>query len=91
VKESLSKMNFEILILHFKKKNCFDVSLKYFAFEILQLPDFFCWETRLFVVVSTILPLVKVHHDVTFCFCGFQSGGLEKKLKVLFERNLSFF
>jgi hypothetical protein len=31
VKESLPKINFEILILHFENKNCFDVSLKQFA------------------------------------------------------------
>jgi hypothetical protein len=28
VKEYLSRMNLEILILHFENKNCFDVSLK---------------------------------------------------------------
>jgi hypothetical protein len=37
MKKYLSRMNFEILILHFNNKNCFDVSLKQFAFEILQL------------------------------------------------------
>jgi hypothetical protein len=41
VKEYLSIMNLEILILHFENKNCFDVSLKQFAFEILQLSSFF--------------------------------------------------
>jgi uncharacterized protein YutD len=41
VEEYFSKMNFEILILHFKNINCFDVSLKQFAFEILQLSGFF--------------------------------------------------
>jgi len=41
VKENLSRMNLEILILHFENKNCFDVSLKAFAFEILQLLGFF--------------------------------------------------
>jgi len=39
-------MNFEILILHFENKNCFDVSLKYFAFENLQLPDYFFVEKQ---------------------------------------------
>jgi hypothetical protein len=43
-------MNFEILILHFENKNCFDVSLKAFAFEILQLLGFFL-EKRLFALV----------------------------------------
>jgi hypothetical protein len=37
VKEYGSRINLEILILHFENKNCFDVSLKQFAFEILQL------------------------------------------------------
>jgi hypothetical protein len=35
VKGYLSKVNIEILILHFENKNYFDVSLKQFAFEIL--------------------------------------------------------
>jgi len=50
VKEYLSRMNLEILILHFENKNCFDVSLKAFAFEILQLLGFFL-EKRLFALV----------------------------------------
>ena len=50
VKEYLSRMNLEILILHFENKNCFDVSLKAFAFEILQLLGFFL-EKRLFAFV----------------------------------------
>jgi hypothetical protein len=41
--------------------------------------------------VLAMFPLVKVHdHEVTFRFCGFQSEELEKKLKVLFEKNFSF-
>ena len=49
VKENGSRMNLEILILHFENKNCFDVSLKTFAFEILQLSFFL--EKRLFALV----------------------------------------
>jgi predicted RNase H-like nuclease len=41
--------------------------------------------------VSAILSLVKVHPEVTFCFYGFQSEELKKKLEVLFEKNLSIF
>jgi len=41
VKEYLLRMNLEILILHFENENCFDVSLKTFPFEILQLLGFF--------------------------------------------------
>jgi hypothetical protein len=43
-------MNLEILIFHFENKNCFDVSLKQYVFEILQLFGFFL-EKRLFVMV----------------------------------------
>jgi hypothetical protein len=41
VKEYGSKMNLEILILHFENKNYFDVSLKQFASEILHTPWLF--------------------------------------------------
>jgi hypothetical protein len=41
VKDYGSIMNLEILILHFENKNYFDVSLKQFAFEILQLLGYF--------------------------------------------------
>jgi len=41
VEEYLSRMNPEILLLHFENKNCFDASLKQFVFEILQLSVFF--------------------------------------------------
>jgi hypothetical protein len=45
VKKYLSRINLEILILHFENKNIFDVSLKQFAFVILQLPGyFFSWK-----------------------------------------------
>ena len=37
-------MNHEIWILHFENKNYFDVYLKQFAFEILQLPSYFSWK-----------------------------------------------
>jgi hypothetical protein len=43
-------MDLEILTLHFENKNCFDVSLKTFALEILQLLSFFL-EKRLFALV----------------------------------------
>jgi hypothetical protein len=41
VKGYVSGMNLEILMLYFENKNYFDVSLKQFAFEILQLPDYY--------------------------------------------------
>jgi hypothetical protein len=40
-------MNLEILILHFKDKNYFDVSLEQFAFEILQLFAYFFLEKEM--------------------------------------------
>jgi hypothetical protein len=41
VKEYGLRIKLEILILHFENKNCFEVSLKQFAFEILQLLGYF--------------------------------------------------
>ena len=38
-----------------------------------------------------ILSLVKVHHKVTLCFCGFQSERLKKKLKVFSQKKCLFF
>jgi len=44
-------MNLEILILHFENKNYFDVSLKHFAFEILQLLGYFISWKRDYLLV----------------------------------------
>jgi len=84
-------MNLEILILHFENKNCFDVSLKAFAFEILQLLGFFL-EKRLFALVfgDIVFGESTSWGDLLFLM-GFQSEGLEKQLEVLFEKNLSLF
>jgi hypothetical protein len=85
-----SRIKLEILILHFENKNCFDVSLKQFAFEILQLLGYFLsWERDYLLLCLVMRSSVKIHHEMTFI--GFQSEGLEKKLEVLFEKNLSFF
>lgn len=74
MKKFLSRINFEILILHFENKNCFIVSLKQFVFEILQLPvGFFFLKNGWFVLVLAILRLIKVHHEVTFYFIGFKA------------------
>jgi len=83
-------MNLEILILHFENKNCFDVSLKAFAFEILQLGFFL--EKRLFALVfgDIVFGESTSWGDLLFLM-GFQSEVLEKKLEVLFEKNLSLF
>ena len=89
VKEYMFKMNLEILISHFENKNCFDVILKQFALEFLQL-GFFPWKRDYLLLCLAILSLVKVCHEVTFCFYGFQSERLEKKLKVLFEKKFLF-
>jgi len=51
VKEYESRMNLEILILHFENKNYFDVNLKQFAFEILQLLGYFLsWKRGYFLL-----------------------------------------
>jgi len=82
-------MNIEILILYFENKN-FDVSLKAFAFEILQLGFFL--KKRLFALVFGVIIFGENTSwgDLLFVM-GFQSEGLEKKLEVLFEKNLSLF
>jgi len=62
-------MNLEILILHFKNKNYFDVSLKQFDFEILQLLGYFLFWKRDYVLLCLAMrSSVKIHHEVTFCF-----------------------
>ena len=66
------------------------MSLKQFAFEILQLLGYFLsWKRDYLLLCLVMRSSVKIHHKVTFI--GFQSEGLEKKLEVLFEKNLSFF
>jgi hypothetical protein len=54
VKESLSRMNLEILILHFENKNCFSMSLKQFAFEILQLLGYFLGKEMIYSCVGNV-------------------------------------
>jgi hypothetical protein len=67
-------MNLEIICL--SHENCFDVSLKQFAFEILQLPKNY-FENEWLVLLSTRMKLVQVHDKMTFYFYGFQSKSLE--------------
>jgi len=69
VKEYGSKINLEILILHFENKNYFDVSLKQFAFEILQLLGYFLsWKRDYLLLCLAMRSSVKIHHEMTFCF-----------------------
>jgi hypothetical protein len=90
VKEYGFRMNLEILILYFKNKNYFNVSLKQFDFEILQLLGYFLsWKRDYLLLCLEMRSSVKIHHEVTFI--GFQSEGLEKKLEVLFKKNLPLF
>ena len=92
VKEYGLRIKLEILILHFENKNCFDVSLKKFAFEILQLLGyFFSWKKIICSCVWQWGLRWKYVMRWPFVFIGFQSEGLEKKLGVLFEKNLSLF
>lgn len=68
-KEYGFRMNLEILILHFENKNYFNASLKHFAFEILQLLDYFIsWKRDYLLLCLAMRSLVKIHHDMTFCF-----------------------
>ena len=69
VKEYGSRMNLEILILHFKNKNYFDVSLKQFDFEILQLLGYFLFWKRDYVLLCLAMrSSMKICHEMTFCF-----------------------
>jgi hypothetical protein len=69
VKEYGSRMNLEILILHFENKNYFDVSLKQFAFEILQLLGYFLyWKRDYLLLCLAMRSLVKIRHEMTFFF-----------------------
>jgi len=62
-------MNLEILILHFENKNYFDVSLKQFAFEILQLlGHFISWKRDYLLLCLAMRSSVKTRHEMTFCF-----------------------
>ena len=72
VKEYGSRMNFEILILHFENKNYFNVNLKQFAFEILQLFGYFLsWKRDRLLLCLAMRSSVKICHEMTFCFYGF--------------------
>jgi len=72
VKEYGSRINLEILILHFEYKNYFDVSLKQFAFEILQLLGYFLsWKIDYLLLCLAMRSSVKIHHEMTFCFYRF--------------------
>jgi hypothetical protein len=71
------------LDLSFWKQKLFQCEFKTICFWNLATPWlFFFLERRWFVLMLVILSLVKVHHKVTLCFCGFQSERLKKKLKV---------
>jgi hypothetical protein len=72
VKEYGSRINLEILILHFEYKNYFDVSLKQFAFEILQLLGYFLsWKIDYLLLCLAMRSSMKIHHEMTFYFYRF--------------------
>jgi len=69
VKEYRSRIKLEILILHFENKNCIDVSLKQFAFEILQLLGYLLsWKRDYLLLCLVMRSSVKIRHEMTFCF-----------------------
>jgi hypothetical protein len=89
VKEYGSRMNLEILILHFENKNYFDVNLKQFAFEILQLLGHFLSCKRDYVLLCLAMrSSVKIHHEVTFCF---KVKGSRKSSRFCMSKILSLF
>ena len=89
VKEYGSRMNLQILILHFEKKNYFDVNLKQFAFEILQLLGYFLsWKRGYLLLCLVMRSLVKIHHEMTFCF---KLKGSRKSSRFCMRKNLSLF
>jgi len=93
VNEYLFRLNLEILILHFENKNCFDVSLKQFALEFLQLVffSFFSWKRDYLLLCSAILSLVKVCHEVTFCFlCVSKVKGSRKSSRFCLRKTYLF-
>jgi len=90
VEEYGSRMNLEILILHFGNKNYFDVSPITICFWNLATPWLFSFlEKRLFTLVfgNEVFGENMSWDDLLF-----RSEGLEKKLQVLYEKKLvSFF
>ena len=69
-------------------KSYFDVNLKQFAFEILQLLGYFLsWKRDYLLVFGKEIFSENTSWDDLL----FQSEGLEKKLEVLYEKNLSIF
>ena len=89
VKEYGSRMNLEILILPFDNKNCFDMNLKQFAFEILQLLGYYLSQKRDYLLLCLAMrSLMKIHHEMTFCF---KVKGLSKSSRFCTRKNLSFF
>ena len=80
VKEYGSRMNLEILILHFENKSYFDVSLKQFAFEILQLLGYFLsWKRDYLLLCLAMRSSVKIRHEMTFCFYRFSKWRAREK------------
>ena len=89
MKEYGSRMNLEILILHFENKNYFDVNLKQFAFEILQLLGYFLsWKRGYLLLCLAMRSSVKIHHEMTFCF---KVKGSRKSSRFCLIKNLSLF
>jgi hypothetical protein len=89
VKEYGSRMNLEILILPFDNKNCFDMNLKQFAFEILQLFGYYLsWKRDYLLLCLAMRSLMKIHHEMTFCF---KVKGLSKSSRFCTRKKLVFF
>jgi len=93
VKEYGSRINLEILILHFENKNYFDVSLKQFAFEIFQLLGYFhSWKRDYSFLCLAMRSSMKIHPEMTFCFYRFSKWRAREKARgFIWKKNLSLF
>jgi len=89
VKEYGSRINLEILILHFENKNCFDVSLKQFAFEILQLLGYFLSWKRDYLLVfgNEVFSENTLWGDLSIMSVGFLIKKKDKKNIKWFRKN----
>ena len=89
VKEYESRMNLEILILHFENKKLFRCESKTICFWNLATPWLFSFlKKRLFALV---FGNEVFGENISWEDLLFQNEGLEKKLEVLYEKNLSLF
>jgi hypothetical protein len=92
VKEYLSIMNLEISILCFENKNCFEVSLKQFTFEILQLLSyFFSWKRNDLLLCWQYFHWWSYVMRWPSVFMGFKVKGSRESSRFCLRKQLSIF